>query len=271
MPGTIKRPFTAADNYLDYIILNRTHTVTAPTGSGVLDGSLRALWDGRRGSRSTLTVDRNGSNQAQVRVDCAVAKAVNFLWLDAGHNVSGKEAKVQWSDNDSDWTTALTATVGTGGTNMDDGAWAIDVTQSSHRYWRLQFTHATDDVVLSLVFLGKVLYLGNYLSDSARDDSRNVDYIGRSRSRRGVMAFGEKPVVNRFQRGHYRTTLNEYDSGLDDWIAAWFDYGMPVLWCTDWAAHSERMRLYINNASVVDPAWRVPGYREFDLDFIELL
>ena len=112
------------------------------------------------------------------------------------------------------------------------------------------------------------------MADVVRDDSRQVTYPGRKRSKRGVMAFGETPVLWRFVRGHYRTTLNEWDSGsnpLNAWADAWFNEGMPIVWCTDWQNKPARMRLFVNNASVIDASWRVQGYREFDLDLTELI
>ncbi len=279
MPGANRKPLVAADNFLDYAVVNRDHDVTAPLGSGVLSGSLRALWDGRRGSRSTVTIDRDGTDDAVVQVDLPSDDAPTFLWLDAGHNMDGESVKVQRYDQTGGFQEDVyTGTVGTTSGNavaLDDGSWAVDLgSPTVDDRWRILFDGVAADPVLSNIFLGKGFHLGNYLKDFARDDSREVDYPGSMRSQRGVRGFGQTPVVDRFVRCRYRTTLNEWDSGsntIEDLMALIIDKRAPVLWCVDWSTHPERMRLYINRASVIDPAWKVAGYREMDFDLTEVL
>lgn len=281
MPGTNRKPLVAVDNFLDYIIANRDHTVAAPLGSGVLQGDLRSLWDGRRGSRSTVTIDRDGgTNDAYIQVQLPSDDYPTMLWMDAGHNMDGESVIVQRYDQSGGFQeNVVVTTVGSTSGNavaLDDGSWAVYFgTQTADDEWRVLFDNVAVDPTLSLMFLGKASQLGNYARSAAQDDSRDVQYPGALRSQRGVHGFGQKPVVARNVALDYRTTLNEYDGGgyiqLEDVLDLFIDNRSPMIFCYDWATNPERMRLYINRASGVDPNWSVPGYRNITLDMTEVL
>ena len=281
MPGTSRKPFIGVNNFLDYIIANRAYSVTAPEGSGVLAGDLRSLWDGRRGTRTTVTIDRHVStDDAYIQVDLDADAAPNLFWLDAGHNMDGEALIIQRYDQVGGFQENITASLTVGvtagaGVALDDGSWAVDLgTPTADDRWRVLFDAATVDPTLSLMYLGTAANLGNYARSAAQDDSREVQYPGSLRSQRGVQGFGQKPVVARVAGFDYRTTLNEYDSGsfpIEDLLALLVDERSPALYCQDWSANPERMRLFINRATSIDPRWTVPGYRDVSFNMIEVL
>lgn len=84
-----------------------------------------------------------------IKVNAGAAIAADYLALDRGHNLSGHEVTLQWSDNDSTWTDIFTnvtipsTTAGNGDLDTspfvrtDEGAWLVRFTQVSHQYYRL--------------------------------------------------------------------------------------------------------------------------------------
>lgn len=103
--------------------------------------------DGRRDAAdhwtpTTANVDR------WVKVDCAIARPANGIFLDRGHNLDGETIVLARSPDDAVWTTVFTATLPTAaasggdfdaanGIKTDEGAWAKRFASENFRYWRL--------------------------------------------------------------------------------------------------------------------------------------
>jgi hypothetical protein len=167
------------------LLTDDTSTVTVSSESG--DNVRENAYDG-------LTWDywQPSILPATLKVDAATAADVDYVGI-ASHTLgtSGNTVDIQYSDDDSNWTTEQTIQP-----DNDEPVMAL-FTKSAHRYWRLRITGGTPPL-MGVVNIGKVLEMQQrYYVDStplpmARTAtmlptrSERGQYLGRSLRRTGV-------------------------------------------------------------------------------------
>lgn len=144
-------PILCAENLFDDLMFSG-HTVTASTEATGFEADRVA--NNRRSVRDYWKPTASGTD-AWVKVDCKKARPANFFALDRGHNLDDHAIKVQYSDDDSAWTTAFSDAVpgytkpdadpsASRGAKTEEGAWVRTWTAASARYWRVFIPGATD-------------------------------------------------------------------------------------------------------------------------------
>jgi len=145
-------------------------------------------------------------------------QAVDTLVLPGGHNLSGCSMVFQYSDNDSDWSDAVT-----GWTQSDDDIIVKQASSSSiHRYWRVVITpaSASDAPYCAEVFI-TLLYVFPGLAYTMNPTKSKDQVSVRLTSYSGV------PHYVKQGESRYRwvgglilrstTEINNFDSFLDGW------------------------------------------------------
>jgi hypothetical protein len=122
---------TAMPAALTNLSLYKTATASSTQTDGFEPG--RAI-DGDAGTRWTS----NQSDPEWIKIDLGAAAIVTEIvlkWEGGGSNVWDDEYKLEYSNNDSDWTQAYYTDKGTGATQM------IPIPNISARYWRMYGMH----------------------------------------------------------------------------------------------------------------------------------
>ncbi len=141
------------------------HTVTAEEEA---DG--KEVWriaDGRRDA-SDHWAPKTANSSTWVKVDCAVARTADSIFLDRGHNVEGVAVLIETSPDNSAWTGVAGLTIPSAsesdgdydnsrGITTDEGAWCLRFASATARYWRITFGAMGADLLPNIVgmWLGK--------------------------------------------------------------------------------------------------------------------
>jgi hypothetical protein len=132
------------ENYYINILENSTVTLTA--GTAHADFPLARLYDRDIGRDFKTTA----AVTTTVHIDHGATGnlAIDQLFIPAGHGLNGMTLDIEWSDNDSSWTPAVTQWV-QGDANLIDKSW----TSITHRYWRFTVTSPASAPQFAELFL----------------------------------------------------------------------------------------------------------------------
>lgn len=136
------RPLFLVENVFSDV-QNPVHVIDASSETSGFE-----VWRVATGRRSTR--DRwqpTVAGEGWIRVDCGAARMVDTIALDRGHNLGGKQIKVQHSPDGVTWTTAVTSTIpltasdpgdidAGNGARTEEGAWLRRFPAASARWWR---------------------------------------------------------------------------------------------------------------------------------------
>jgi hypothetical protein len=201
------KPLILSDNFVDDVVLHPDHIITH-TNTPVTGSEVWQLADNLRDLTRFTVAETNTATQ--VRVDCGVAKSVDIIALDRGHNLKGKTVKL-WSGTDGVTWPTLRATcvvpAAPGGLATDangcltpDGVWWKSVASASQRGWMVEVPAMGAGLapILTGLYLGKSYRFPEYLDAPAAYDYRvnhrvqkNDVSRGGVRIKRGIVNYAE--------------------------------------------------------------------------------
>jgi hypothetical protein len=126
-------------------LLEGTTTVSLTSGTAHASYPLYRLYDRKIG----LIFQSTAAETIVIHIDQGASniQAADRLIIPVGHNLDGETLDIEWSDNDSAWTPAVTQWTG------DSGAQIKSWSSISHRYWRFTITSPSSAVEIPELFL----------------------------------------------------------------------------------------------------------------------
>jgi hypothetical protein len=272
MPTT---PLLLVDNVFDNIVQYPTAILSAT--SELAGHETWHVADGRRDRTYWMPTTSAAFHFVRVDLGAGVTRAINYLWLDRGHNLWGATIGVHGGTAFGTWgyTQGLTlpaaGTLGgdptTGFAATEEGAcYTLLPLSSAYRYWEFAVDTAMQPLVTGLMLGTRHQYL-NYLT--ARDEDAGERVQRTETSDAGYRATGKIYDWRRLDLPTRLIGAPEYDSTIRDLRTRLFKRQEPVFVVVDYVAKPERGWLYEFDGT----RWSAPMtgvYREHTIPLREL-
>jgi hypothetical protein len=233
-----------------------TSTVTLSAGSEnasfpltrTYDRDIGKLFKGSAAATTTIHLDQGASGNL----------AIDQLFIPVGHNLNGETLDIEWSDNDSAWTPAVTQWV-QGDALLIDKSW----TAITHRYWRFTITSPSNAPEIPELFL-TIKY--SWERDPQRPSGAfenvfNVENLVTSGGQDRFIQYGNA----RRQRNY---SLRILETQKDNFVTLWGNFaGRYPFWLKDVAGTWIYGKL-TDEPDLIETAYQL---YEFQFNFLEVL
>jgi hypothetical protein len=265
MPPTT--PLLLVDNVFDTVTLYPTGTVSTSSERAGHEGHRVASYRRERQSWQPSTVAAGHS--VQVDLGAATARAVDFLFLDRGHNLWGKTLLVKYSTTGAaPFTTYQTLTVPAAGTLGGDPAsstmavteegacYAIFTASVARRAWQVLVVESMQPVVTGLLLglRNQLLGYSNVFDEDAGERTEDS-----STSRAGYRGTDKPYSWRTLDLGLAYIGATEYDSAIRTLRTWLFDRNQPAVILMDYGTRPERGWMY----QLDGKAWGLPKTRVY--------
>lgn len=250
-----KTPLLAADNVFETIYQYPTAALTA--SSEAVGREPRRVADGRRDRTWWEAATDGGGNDHWLKADLGVGAsgAVNYLFIDRGHNLWGQSLSVSRGDVDGSWTETRALTVpaaGTVGGNPESTTMAVTEEGALYAFWTP--AAATRYHVLFILdvaaFIPKVTgaMLGTRVQllgySATFDDDAGSRKMASGESDAGYLATGRIYHWRTLELDLKLIGAAEYDGAIRGLRRLLFEQGAPVLAVMDYETRPERAGLF---------------------------